>query len=276
MAAQHCDFLLHDVQTKVYEDFQTRGEVISTLWLRFLHFVCGTNRKSFQFAHRNRVPLRVNGAGYLAGVSMLMDPRLEDYYAALFSFYGIQVLVHGNHEYPKISARGILLSPLKEAFLQVRHYLVSVSANIHSLHTQFCLYQQVSIAPTFINICISKFSQTQLSFLSVSASIHSPHLCLYQQVSCPSTLIRLYHQVSTDPTAICIYISMYPVSQRPSFSVSACIHSTNPPLYLYQPVSTAPTLIVSVSASIHSPKPQCVCISRYQQPPRTARPRCAP
>lgn len=141
--------------------------MISTLWLRFLHFVCGTNRKSFQFAHRKSLPLRVNGAGYLAGISMLIDPRLEDYYAALFSFYGVQVLVHGNQEYPEISARGILLSPLKEAFLQVRHYLVSVSSSIHSLHTEFCLYHHVSTAPH--------------SILFVSASIRSPnpHFYLY-------------------------------------------------------------------------------------------------
>jgi amiloride-sensitive sodium channel len=64
------------------------------------------------------VPLRVNGAGYLTGLSMLIDPKLEDYYAALFSFYGVQVLVHANQDYPEISARGILLSPRKEAFLQ--------------------------------------------------------------------------------------------------------------------------------------------------------------
>jgi hypothetical protein len=62
----------------------------------------------------------VNGAGYLTGLSMLIDPRLEDYFAALFSFYGIQVLVHANQDYPEISARGILLSPRKEAFLQAR------------------------------------------------------------------------------------------------------------------------------------------------------------
>lgn len=72
----------------------------------------------FELCRRNGVPLRVNGAGYLAGLSMLIDPRLEDYYAALFSFYGIQVLVHANQDYPEISARGILLSPRKEAFLQ--------------------------------------------------------------------------------------------------------------------------------------------------------------
>ena len=171
--------------------------MISTLWLRFLHFVCGTNRKSFQFAHRNFVPLRVNGAGYLAGISMLIDPRLEDYHAALFSFYGVQVLVHGNRDYPEISARGILLSPLKEAFLQVRHYLLSVSASIHSLHTQFCLYQQVSIPPTFI--------------LSVSSSIHSPNprFYLYQQVSSLHTQFCLYQQVSITPNPICVCISKY-------------------------------------------------------------------
>lgn len=78
---------------------------------RRLHLAC---------AHRNGVPLRVNGAGYLTGLSMLIDPRLEDYYAALFSFYGIQVLVHANQDYPEISAKGILLAPQKEAFLQVR------------------------------------------------------------------------------------------------------------------------------------------------------------
>ncbi|XP_063242547.1 sodium channel protein Nach-like [Bacillus rossius redtenbacheri] len=63
--------------------------------------------------------LHVNGAGYLAGVTMLMDPQLEDYYAALFSFYGLQVLVHAPTDYPEISARGIILAPQKEAFLQV-------------------------------------------------------------------------------------------------------------------------------------------------------------
>ena len=293
---------------------------------------------------------------------MLIDPRLEDYYAALFSFYGIQVLVHGNQEYPEISARGILLSPLKEAFLQVGHYLVSTSASIHSFHTRFCPYQQVSMAPTFIYICISKFQPTQLSFISVSASIHShsphwylyqqlftastlificiityrqpepsflsvsasiqyphsvlfvsanilnpkPHLCLYQQVSCPSTfsclfqpvptataltgicisnyslpphsilsvsssihspnphfylnqqvscpstLSCLYHQVSTGPTAICICISTYPVSQHPSFSVSSSIHSPNRQFYLYQQVSRVST-------------PNFFCISKYPQ-----------
>lgn len=99
-----------------------------------MYLVCGTKWK-FCFAHREVVPLRVNGAGYLTGLSMLIDPKLEDYYAALFSFYGVQVLVHGNQEYPEISARGILLSPRKEAFLQVRHYLVSLSAGIRSLHT---------------------------------------------------------------------------------------------------------------------------------------------
>jgi hypothetical protein len=112
---------------------------------------------------------------------MLIDPRLEDYYAALFSFYGVQVLVHGNQDYPEISARGILLAPLKEAFLQVPRYFVSVPTSFLSLHTQYCLYQQVSIAPIFIRICISKYSQPNPSLLSVSASIQylHTHFCLY-------------------------------------------------------------------------------------------------
>lgn len=66
-----------------------------------------------------KLPLRVNGAGYLSGVSILVDPRLEDYYAALFSFYGLQVLVHSPRDYPEISANAFILAPKKVAFLQV-------------------------------------------------------------------------------------------------------------------------------------------------------------
>ncbi|XP_033609232.1 sodium channel protein Nach [Cryptotermes secundus] len=102
-----------------------RGEVTSCSDLFTMHKTDAGYCCSFNYHPpgapngKNGVPLRVNGAGYLAGLSMLIDPRLEDYYAALFSFYGIQVLVHANQDYPEISARGILLSPRKEAFLQV-------------------------------------------------------------------------------------------------------------------------------------------------------------
>ena len=82
---------------------------------------------------RSRIPRRVNGAGYLTGLSMLIDPRLEDYYAALFSFYGVQVLVHSYQDYPEISARGILLSPQKEAFLQVSSHVSSFYCSIIQL-----------------------------------------------------------------------------------------------------------------------------------------------
>ena len=185
---------------------------------------------------------------------MLIDPRLEDYYAALFSFYGVQVLVHGNRDYPEISARGILLSPLKEAFLQVRHYLVSVSTSIHSLHAQFYLYHQVSIAPTLIFtfiskypvstlsfVCISKYPQPQTSFVFVSASIMYLHtqLSVSASIHRPNRHLYLYQQVSRVSTSKYFCISKYPQIQ-PSF--------------------------VTVSVSIHSPNTHCVCISQYPQP----------
>ncbi|KAK7862083.1 hypothetical protein R5R35_011499 [Gryllus longicercus] len=62
---------------------------------------------------------RANGAGYITGLTMLMDPRLDAYFAALFSFYGLQVLVHAPHDYPDIMARAIILAPQREAFLQI-------------------------------------------------------------------------------------------------------------------------------------------------------------
>jgi hypothetical protein len=170
---------------------------------------------------------------------MLMDPRLEDYYAALFSFYGVQVLVHGNQDYPEISARGILLAPLKEAFLQVLHHFVFVPASIQCLHTQYCLYQQVSSVSTLNIVCTSKYPVSPHSILSIPTSIQCLHTqyCLYQQVSSVSTL-----------NIVCT--SKYLLSPHSILSVSASIQCLYTQYCLYQQVFIAPVFI-------------CICISKY-------------
>ncbi|XP_021941869.1 sodium channel protein Nach-like isoform X2 [Zootermopsis nevadensis] len=126
-----------------------RGEVTDCGSLFTMHktdagFCCSFNyNPPGASTGKNDVPLRVNGAGYLTGLSMLIDPRLEDYYAALFSFYGIQVLVHANQDYPEISARGILLSPRKEAFLQVSAASTYSTKEVRDLSRQQrqCLFE---------------------------------------------------------------------------------------------------------------------------------------
>ncbi|KAJ9586858.1 hypothetical protein L9F63_019540 [Diploptera punctata] len=106
-------------------------------------FCCSFNYFPPGSSDKHRVPRRVNGAGYLTGLSMLIDPRLEDYYAALFSFYGVQVLVHSYQDYPEISARGILLSPQKEAFLQVSAASTYSTPEVRALKKQQrqCLFE---------------------------------------------------------------------------------------------------------------------------------------
>ncbi|XP_068085172.1 sodium channel protein Nach-like [Anabrus simplex] len=95
---------------------------------------------------RSKPLLRVNGAGYLTGLSMLMDPRLEDYYAALFSFYGIQVQVHPPLDYPNICERGIILAPKKEAFMQVTAETTYATPQVRSLDVKQrqCLFDDES------------------------------------------------------------------------------------------------------------------------------------
>ena len=121
-----------------------------------------------------------------------------------------------------------------------------------------CLYQQVSIAPAFIYICISKFPPTQLSFLSVSARIHShsPHWYLYQQLFTASTL-----------SFVCII--KYPQPQPSFLSVSARIHSHSPHWYLYQPLFTVSTLSFVCIIKYPQPQPSFLSVSASIQSPHS-------
>nr|CAD7403909.1 unnamed protein product [Timema cristinae] len=125
-----------------------RGELVPCDQLFTMHktdagFCCSFNYRPPDKTVSRDPYIRVNGAGYLAGVSMLMDPRLEDYYAALFSFYGLQVLIHAPTDYPEISARGIILAPKKEAFLQVSAAATYSTSNVRLLSTsqRQCLFK---------------------------------------------------------------------------------------------------------------------------------------
>jgi hypothetical protein len=90
---------------------------------------------------------------------------------------------------------------------------VSVSASIQSLHTQvflyqhspnrhLYLYQHVSSVSTPKFFCISKYPQAQPSFVSVSASIHSPnpHCVCISQYPQPQTSLCWCQQVSAAST----------------------------------------------------------------------------
>ncbi|XP_047107338.1 pickpocket protein 28-like [Schistocerca piceifrons] len=90
----------------------------------------------------NYESVRTNAAGLLSGVTVLLDPQLEDYQAATFSFYGFQVLVHSPVEFPDVIARGHIVKPASEAFLQVtaEQTMSTDAVRRLSLQQRQCLY----------------------------------------------------------------------------------------------------------------------------------------
>ncbi|XP_049805714.1 pickpocket protein 28-like [Schistocerca nitens] len=86
--------------------------------------------------------VRTNAAGLLSGLTVLLDPQLEDYQAATFSFYGFQVLVHSPVEFPDVIARGHVVKPSSEAFLQVtaEQTMSTDAVRRLSLQQRQCLY----------------------------------------------------------------------------------------------------------------------------------------
>ncbi|XP_049835641.1 pickpocket protein 28-like [Schistocerca gregaria] len=90
----------------------------------------------------NYESVRTNAAGLLSGLTVLLDPQLEDYQAATFSFYGFQVLVHSPVEFPDVIARGHIVKPSSEAFLQVtaEQTMSTDAVRRLSLQQRQCLY----------------------------------------------------------------------------------------------------------------------------------------
>ncbi|XP_047107350.1 pickpocket protein 28-like [Schistocerca piceifrons] len=71
------------------------------------------------FNYNTDGPLRkVEGEGYTQGLTVLVDPLLNDYYVAAYSFHGLQVLVHSPVDYPFVATRSIIVRPRTETFIQ--------------------------------------------------------------------------------------------------------------------------------------------------------------
>ncbi|GLG99400.1 Sodium channel protein Nach, partial [Gryllus bimaculatus] len=86
----------------------------------------------------------VNGAGYLTGLSLLLDPELDEYFSWPFSFRGLQVLVHAPYNYPDVTARGVIIGSDREAFMQISAESTYTSDNLRHLspHDRKCFLKE--------------------------------------------------------------------------------------------------------------------------------------
>ena len=64
-------------------------------------------------------PYKINSANTQLGLTILLDPDIENYWVSENNFVGFRVLVHHPYEYPEVRGKGFAIGKGKEAFLAV-------------------------------------------------------------------------------------------------------------------------------------------------------------
>ena len=64
-------------------------------------------------------PYKISSANTQLGLTILLDPDIDNYQVSENNFVGYRVLVHNPYEYPEVRGKGFAVDKGKEAFLAV-------------------------------------------------------------------------------------------------------------------------------------------------------------
>lgn len=64
-------------------------------------------------------PYRVTGCGYPTGLSVLLDPMVDDYYGTFFSGFGFRLLIHNAHNFPDENSETKVVTSTRESFVRI-------------------------------------------------------------------------------------------------------------------------------------------------------------
>ena len=64
-------------------------------------------------------PYRVTGCGYPTGLSVLLNPLPNDYYATYFTSYGFRLLLHDSYNIPDENAETKVVTSTRESFVRI-------------------------------------------------------------------------------------------------------------------------------------------------------------
>lgn len=86
---------------------------------------------------------RVAGYGESVGLTVLVDPEMDDYVSFRSSFYGIKVLIHGPEDFPDTSVTTIIAQPGDDVSIAVVPSVVRSNIDIRSLpvNQRDCLFE---------------------------------------------------------------------------------------------------------------------------------------
>ncbi|XP_067620540.1 uncharacterized protein [Eurosta solidaginis] len=130
-SSSRCDSLFQPVQTM-------EGTCCS-----FNYYARPVNNFPKKIAYQiSKRPYRVTGCGYATGISITLNPVIDDYYGTYLSSYGFRVLVHDAYNYPDENAETKVVTSGRESFVRINPETTYATPNIRTMaiNERNCLF----------------------------------------------------------------------------------------------------------------------------------------
>ncbi|XP_055907034.1 pickpocket protein 11-like [Eupeodes corollae] len=103
-----CDSLFQKINT-------TEGICCS-----FNYFGMSTNNFPVKLSYQvPKIPFRVTGCGYPTGLTILLNPEMDDYFGTYVSSYGFRLMIHDAYDFPDENADMKVLTASRESFVRI-------------------------------------------------------------------------------------------------------------------------------------------------------------
>lgn len=131
-----CSFNYFGAMTNNFPRWNTRLQIS----YRILRIIIYVYRKiAYQVPKR---PYRVTGCGYPTGLSVLLDPMVDDYYGTFFSGFGFRLLIHNAHNFPDENSETKVVTSTRESFVRINPESTYATSDIRRMDLKWrnCLF----------------------------------------------------------------------------------------------------------------------------------------
>uniref|UniRef100_A0A1A9UYA5 Pickpocket protein 19 n=1 Tax=Glossina austeni TaxID=7395 RepID=A0A1A9UYA5_GLOAU len=126
-------------------------------------------------------PYRVTGCGYTTGLTLMLDPMVDDYIANGISGYGFRLVIHDPYNMPDENAETKLVTSSTESFIRISPESTYATENVREMDVNLrnCLFSnerilRISQRYSFINClaeCRLNYAQKKCNCISVTENL---------------------------------------------------------------------------------------------------------
>nr|XP_032293688.1 pickpocket protein 11 [Drosophila virilis] len=130
------------IKTRCESLFQ-RIATLQGICCSFNYFGAVSNNFPIKIAYQiPKRPYRVTGCGYPTGLSVLLDPLVEDYYATFFSGFGFRLLIHDAYNFPDENSETKVVTSTRESFVRINPESTYATKDIRQMDLRWrnCLF----------------------------------------------------------------------------------------------------------------------------------------